>query len=218
MLQFEILDAAPAQRSAQPAVIFRVRVSTGTQPVEAMVLHADVRIEPQWRAYDATAQPLLEDLFGTPDRWDKTLHVLTWADVPVMVRAFERETEFDVRVPCTYDFDASVTRYFTAVADGEIPVRMLYSGAVFRRSSEGFSGEMVPWSCEAVYRMPVALWQSAMQAVYGDAAFLRIDRTTFDRLRELRASLHAASWDATLAALLPRHPEPVPRHPEPVEG
>jgi hypothetical protein len=201
-LEFSVPDAAPAQRSAQPAVVFRVHVRNAGEPVEAMVLHAGVRIEPQWRSYDAQAQTQLADLFGTPDRWDKTLHVLTWAEVAVMVRGFDRESHFDVRVPCTYDFDASVTRYFSAVDEGTIPVRMLFSGSIFRRSPHGFSAQMVPWSCECAYSMPASLWKAAMQAVYGDAVLLHIDRATFDRLRELRAHLGLTSWDATIAALL----------------
>lgn len=204
-LEFTMLDAAPAHRSAVPAIIFRMRVRSPGDPIEALVLHADVRLEPQWREYDAAQQKLLEDLFGTPERWDKTLRALTWADVPVMVKAFSQETEFEVRVPCTYDFDATVTRYFSAVDDGAVPVRMLFSGSIFRRSPEGFSGEMVPWSCESAYRMPVQLWQEAMRACYGDAVLLRIDRETFDRLHELRASLGATSWDATLMELLSCH-------------
>lgn len=212
-LQFTILEAVPAQRSALPAIVFRMRVATSGDPIEALVLRADVRLEPQWREYDAAQQRLLEDLFGTPDRWGQTLRALTWAEVPVMVKAFSKETTFELRVPCTYDFEASVTRYFSAVDDGAIPVRMLFSGSIFRRSPEGFSGEMVPWSCECAYRMPAQLWQDAMRACYGDAVLLRIDRSTFDELRRVRASLGATSWDSTLRQLFPCHPELVEGRP-----
>lgn len=208
-LRFTVIDAAPARRAATPAVEFRMRVETAGDPIEALMLHADVRVEPQWRAYEATTQTLLEDLFGTPDRWDKTLRALTWAEVPVMVRAFDEETEFTLRVPCTYEFESAVTQFFAAVDDGTIDVRMLFSGSMFRRSPEGFSAEMVPWSCESAYRMPASLWQDAMRACIGDDVLLRIDRATFDRLNALRASLGTTSWNATLGALFPCHGEPV---------
>ncbi len=201
-LQFSVASVAAQQRVASPTIVFRLRIRCDGEPVEAMVLRAQLRIEPQWRAYDSRQQSLLYDMFGTPDRWGKTLHTLAWADIPVVVPAFAGQTEVDVGVACTYDFDVTATRYLSAVNDGEIPVRLLFSGSVFRRSPEGFSAEQVPWECECAYRMPASTWHDAMKACYGDAALIRVDRETFDELHAFRARSGLTSWEHTFTRLL----------------
>ncbi len=201
-LRFTVTQAQAQQRAALPTIVFRLRIECDGEPIEAMVLRAQLRIEPQWRAYDAQQQALLNDMFGTPERWDKTLHTLSWADVPVVVPAFTRHTEVNVPVACTYDFDVTATRYLSALPEGDIPLRFLFSGSVFRRAQEGFSAEQVPWECECGYRMQAGTWQDAMKACYGDAALLRVDRETFDALHAFRARSGLTSWEHTFTRLL----------------
>lgn len=200
--EFAVLAADPKQHAAAPAIRFRLRVRCEGEPIEAMVLRAQIRIEPQWRAYEPAEEPLLEELFGTPDRWGKTLHALAWADLPVMVPAFAGETEVDVNVPCTFDFDVTASRFFSALQDGEIPLRFFFSGSIFRRSPEGFSAEPVSWSCECAYRMPLSVWRAALRACFGDSALIRVDRETFHALHRLRARTGATNWDDVFAALI----------------
>jgi hypothetical protein len=193
-LTFSIVGARPKARSVSPAIAFRLRI-TSPASVEAMVLRVDVCVEPQWREYSGDEQVLLEDLFGRPERWGTTLRMLRWADVPLTVTAFECETETDVIVPCTYDFEGSATRFFHALLDGEIPVRFLFSGTVFYAGASGFSCERVPWSAEAGYRVPVALWHEAMRACYGDYALIRVSADTLRTLHRLRSLSGAIGWD-----------------------
>jgi Family of unknown function (DUF6084) len=200
--QFSVVDAEAKAHAASPTIRFKLAIRCQGAAVEAIVLRTQIRIEPQWRSYDAAEQDLLVDLFGTPDRWNTTLHALAWADVPVMVPAFDRETEVDVAVACTYDFDVAATRFFNAVAGGEIPLRFLFSGSIFRRSEESFLVEMLSWSSECGYRMPWRVWRSAMNACYGDSALLRVDREMFVQLQRVRAKIGAHSWEQTFAHLL----------------
>ncbi len=200
-LTFEITGAAAKRHAASPTIAFRVGITTG-ESIDAMILRAQIRIEPQWRNYDGTEKTLLNDLFGTPERWHTTLRSLSWADIPVAVPAFERETEAEANVPCTYDFDFAATRYLNSLGSGEIPVRFLFSGAVYRSAAAAFSTERVPWSSECAYRMPLNVWRDAMRSCYGDDALIRVNRETLDRLQRYRALSGATSWDDLFERLL----------------
>ena len=50
-----------------------------------------------------------------------------------MVRGFTGDVEFDLPVPCTYDFEVAAAKYLHALRDGEVPLRVLFSGTVFTR-------------------------------------------------------------------------------------
>lgn len=196
-LQFSVINALPKLHAASPAIRFVLQIRSG-EGIEALLLRTQIRIEPQWRAYSEAEKPLLRDLFGTPDRWEKTLHALAWADVPVMVTAFTGETQADVNVPCTYDFDVTASRFFSALEGGHIPLRFLFSGSIFRNGANAFSTERVSWSSECAYRMPYEVWDDTMRAYYGDSALIRIDRETFEYLQRLRAETSATSWDEVI--------------------
>lgn len=191
---FQITGVGPKPNAASPTLSFDVRVAS-PERVEAMVLRAEIRIEPQWREYDREERLLLDDIFGSPDRWGTTLRAFAWADVPVVVTGFERETIARVDVPCTYDFDVTATRFFHALSDGDVPVRILFSGPIFYAGANGFSCERVPWSAEAAYRLPASVWREAMRACYGNDAVLRVKAETLQHLHRLRALGGALSWD-----------------------
>src|SRR5690348_18351255 len=81
-----------------------------------------------------------------------------------MVPGFTAVTEVDLPVPCTYDLEVSSARYLHGLDDGTIPLILLFSGTVFVATEAGFSVELVPWSAEATYRMPVATWRELVDA------------------------------------------------------
>jgi len=194
-LTFAITGARAKPNAASPTVSFEVCVAS-SERVEAMVLRAEVRIEPQWREYGPQEQQLLDDMFGPPERWGSTLRTFAWADVPAIVTGFENETHTTVDVPCTYDFEVTATRFFQALKSGDVPVRILFSGAIFYAGANGFWCERVPWSAEAAYRMPLCVWRDAMQSCYGTDAVLRVKAETLERLHRMRALHGVLSWDA----------------------
>ena len=199
-LHFSVRDAQAKPHTAVPTIAFALRIAS-QEGIEALVLHAQLRIEPQWREYEGTEKTLLNELFGTPDRWQTTLRTFSWADVPVMVPAFEKETIVEVAIPCTYDFDIAAAKYLNALGGGLIPVRFLFSGAIFRRTPS-FSSERVSWASECAYRLPYEVWKEAMRACYGDDALIRIKHETFERLLEYRALSGASSWDDVILQLV----------------
>jgi hypothetical protein len=200
-LRFAIEDARPKRFAAVPTVAFRLRIET-SEPLEALVLRVQVRIEPQWRDYAGAEKPLLNDLFGSPGRWGTTLRSFSWADISVTVPSVSESIFIDVPLACTYDFDVAATRYLSALGGGEVPLRFLFSGAIFRTADTGFSTERVSWSSECAYRMPVRTWREAMSACFGDDALVRIKRETLEQLHRYRARSGATSWDEVLERLL----------------
>ena len=135
-LVFDVLDAVPEEFAAAPHLLFRMRVSeTSGAVVHAIALRCQLRIEPQRRPYDPREQEALADLFGTPDRYGTTLKPFLWTHATAMVQGFEGAREFDLPVACTYDFDVSATKYMHALAGGDIPVVLLFSGTVFTRGA-----------------------------------------------------------------------------------
>jgi hypothetical protein len=199
-LKFDVVSAQAKQNAASPTIVFALDVQADN-PVEALVLRVQLRVEPQWRRYDGREQTLLSDLFGTPERWGTTLRALSWADVPVVVTGFDSRTQGAIEVPCTYDFDVAATRYLHALEGGDIPLRFLFSGAVFTYGTNGMSTERVSWSSEAAFRMPVEVWRQALRACYGDDALIRISAKTLEDLHRLRALSGARGWDDLFARL-----------------
>jgi Family of unknown function (DUF6084) len=191
---FAITGAHAKSRAATPTICLGLNVRS-PERVEAMVLRAEIRIEPQWRNYSPEEQALLNDIFGAPERWGTTLRAFSWADLPAVVTAFEGETPARIEVPCTYDFDVTATRFLHALSDGHIPLRILFSGAIFYAGPKGFSCERVPWSAEASYRMPASVWRDAMRVCYGSDALLRVKAETLEHLHRMRALTGALSWD-----------------------
>jgi Family of unknown function (DUF6084) len=122
--------------------------------------------------------------------------------VTVMVPTFTAVTEVDVQVPCTYDLEVASARYLQGLDDGTIPLLLLFSGTIFVATDEGFSVELVPWSSEASYRMPVTVWRDLVDAHFPGSAWLRCTRETLDALSRYKAQRALPTWDATLNALL----------------
>ncbi len=203
-LAFEVLDVSPQEHAASPHLLFRLRVTeTSGETVHAVALRCQLRIEPQRRSYGTEEQDGLADLFGTADRYGTTLKTFLWAHTTAMVQGFEGSAEFDLPVPCTYDFDVSATKYLHALRDGQVPLLLLFNGTVFTRGATGFRVEQLSWSLEARYRMPVGVWRRLMDLHFPGGGWIRLDRDTLDALLRLRSARGLTSWEQALGAVLP---------------
>jgi hypothetical protein len=203
-LAFTVLDAVPEPYAVSPTLLFRVRLAESTgATVHAVALRSQLQIEPQRRRYADGEQDGLADLFGPPERWSQTLRPFLWTHAVALVPGFTGEVEFDLPVACTYDFEVAAAKYLHALADGEVPLRLLFSGTVFTRGERGFAVEQVPWHQEAVYRLPVRVWRAVMDAHFPGGGWIRLDRDSLDALARYRSARGLVSWEATLAELLP---------------
>jgi hypothetical protein len=202
-LAFEVTGIAPDRYAATPALVLDVRIDDpGGDPVHALALRAQVVLEPQRRRHsDAEAARLL-DLFGDRSRWSATLRPTTWTTCAAVVPGFTGSTSVPLALPVTYDLETAVGRYLQALDDGEVPLRLLFSGTVFRLGGRGVWVQPVPWSAEAVGRLPVATWRAAVDLHWPDSGWLRLRRDTLRALQEHRARIGATSFEETLADLL----------------
>lgn len=204
-LGFSIEGAHVEPYAAAPAIALDVRIAetTGAE-IFAIALKTQVRIEPQLRRYSTSESPKLTELFGTPDRYSVTVRPMLWTMVSQTVLGFKGETRIELHVPCSYDFEVAAHKYLYALESGEIPLVLQFSGALFVRGATGVSNELVPWDCEARYRLPVAVWREAMDAFFPNSTWIRMDRATYDELYRFKTAEALPTWDATIARLCDR--------------
>jgi hypothetical protein len=202
-LAFEVLDARPDAYAAVPTIVLRLRVTERSgSAVHAIALRCQVRIEPQRRRYDRAETAALVEMFGEPAQWGDSLRPFSWTHVATTVSSFTASTEIDLPIICTYDFEVSGTRYFHALADGAIPLLLLFSGTTFVAGDDGLAVTPVAWHEEASYPLPVAVWQAMMDAHYPNRAFITVGRDTLDTLLRFRAEHALPTWDIVIERLL----------------
>lgn len=201
-LIFTVLGARAERYAAAPMLTLRVGLteSTGAQ-IHAIALRTQVQLEPQLRRYGPAEAPRLVELFGAPERFGDTVRPMLWTHVAQMVLAFSGETEFDLTLACSYDFNVAAHKYLNALEDGEIPLNLLFSGTIISRGEIGLASELVPWDREARYRLPVALWREALDAFFPNSAWIRMSRDSFDELYRLKTALGLPTWDAVVERL-----------------
>jgi hypothetical protein len=202
-LTFTVVDVVPEPWAAAPNLLARVRVEeTSGEPVHALALRAQVRIEPQRRRYDDEEERALLGLFGDRTRFSTTLKPFAWLHASTVAPGFRDGCEIELPLPCTYDFEVSGTTYLHALRDGEIPLLFLFSGTVFARGGTGFSVTPVPWDAEARYRLPVAVWRDLMETWFPGTEWVRVRRETVDALAHYRHLRGLTTWDDAVTTLL----------------
>jgi len=202
-LTFGCTGAHATRYAATPTLSFALHIteSSGAR-VHAIALRCQIRIEPHRRRYSPEEARRLSDLFGDPARWAETVKPIQLALVSTMVPGFTSVTEAELQVPCTYDLEIASARYLQALDDGTIPLLLLFSGTVFTAHGDSMRVELIPWSCEASYRMPVTVWQDVVREHFPGSAWLRCSTETLDALSLFKAVNALPTWDATLSALL----------------
>ena len=203
-LTFGCTGASATPYTATPTLSFNLTITESTGvPVHAIALRCQIRIEPHRRRYSAAEARRLHDLFGDPARWAETVKPIQLAMVSTMVPAFSSVTEIELPMPCTYDLEVASARYLQGLEDGTVPLLLLFSGTVF--TNHGI--ELIPWSSEVSYRMPVSVWRDVVDLHFPGGAWLRCSRETLDALSAFKAAQALPTWDATLAALLAAAPD-----------
>jgi uncharacterized protein DUF6084 len=201
---FAVLDVRPEPYAVTPILTARVgATAVGDDPIHAVALRCQVRIEPVRRGYsDAEAAGLL-DLFGPRERWAATQHTFLWQHASALVPGFAGNTQLDLRLDCTYDFEVTAAKYLHALRDGRVPLQFLFSGTIFTRGTRGFAVQQVPWNREDRYDMPVSAWRDLIGQHYPNTGWVRLDRDTIDALAMFRSSRGLLSFDEAITALLP---------------
>ncbi len=155
--------------AAAPLIALKLRITNlpASEAIHTLTLRCQVQIEPSKRRYVPQEQEKLLDLFGTPERWSRTVRPLLWMNTTVAVPGFTDNVLVDLQLPCTFDFNVAATKYFHALETGEIPVCVMFSGTVFYQGDDGsLQVAQVPWDREANYRLPISTWKEMMEMHY----------------------------------------------------
>jgi Family of unknown function (DUF6084) len=213
---FRVTGVEPAAHGLGPLLHFKLEVTNApaTQRIHSAMLQAQIQIEAARRNYDAGEKEKLVELFGAPERWGQTLRTRLWTLSSTTLRAFTGKTEAILSVPCTYDLNVSATKYFYALAGGEVALLFLFSGTVFYAAEDGrLQVEQISWEKECEFRMPARVWQQLMDHHYPNSAWLALDRETFDRLYAFKRDAGLTSWEQVIDRLLVR-----PESPDSIQG
>ena len=88
-ITFAVLDVAPEPYAVTPILMARVGIAAdGDDPVHAIALRCQVRIDPMRRGYSDDEAAGLLDLFGPRERWATTQHTFLWLHTTAMVQGF----------------------------------------------------------------------------------------------------------------------------------
>jgi hypothetical protein len=201
---FTVLSVAARRNAAVPTLDFDVHVAeTSGHEVYTMALTVAITIEPARRAYAGDAHARLEGLFGAPERWAVTTRSLAWAQAAVLVPAFTGATTFKVAIPCSYDLEQSCAAYFSALAEGEVPLAFHFNGTIlYRGDADSLQMVLVPWSCTVDFSLPVAVWRGMMDAHFPNGGWVALHAETIAALRAEQLRRAAPTLDACLAELL----------------
>jgi hypothetical protein len=210
-LSFAVIDVAPEPYAVSPILTVRLRIDDSSgEPIHAIALRAQVRIEPQLRRHSQAEAEALADMFGPRERWTDTLRSFLWMQASTLVQGFTGSTEVDLPLSCTYDFEVTASKYLHALRDGAVPIVLLFTGTVFTKGTAGFGVEQIPWDKEVRYEMPVQVWRDLIAQNFPATGWLRLDHDVLGTLAAYKASHGLTTSEAAVTDLLARAREVVP--------
>lgn len=203
-LRFSVVGADFDRFAATPLIVLQLRIAAAAAqpPIRNVMLQCQVRVEPSRRHYQAAEQARLGELFGEPERWNRTLHSLLWTQATVLAPPFYGACTVPVPLPCSFDFNVAMTKYLQGLDAGEVPLLLLFSGSVFYAADAGLQIGQIPWHQELRHALPLAVWRSMMAHHYPDSAWLRLSHGVYERLRAYRQSQRLADWEQAVDQLL----------------
>ncbi|HTW95047.1 MAG TPA: DUF6084 family protein [Tepidisphaeraceae bacterium] len=212
-LRFSVEKAEAVRHAASPMLNFALNICDDSgETIQAIVLRCQIRIEPARRDYRPQEQERLGDLFGEPSRWGQTLRPMLWTHASVVTPPFEGSVTVDLPVPCTYDFNVAAAKYFHALENGEVPLRLLFSGTVFQHGPDGnLQICQIPWEKETTFRLPVEVWKRMMEIYYPNCQWLSLRRDIFDQLQGFKSRNGLPTLEAAIEKLVAEAGEEAPR-------
>jgi hypothetical protein len=202
-VSFAVLDVTAEPYAVSPLLNARIGVTAGGEdPVHAIALRCQVRIEPLRRSYSDDEAAGLMDLFGARERWATTQRTFLWQHCATMVQGFTGHTTATLPLECTYDFEVAAAKYLHALRDGAVPLQFLFNGTVFVNSGRGFSVQQVSWDCEDNYAMPVTVWRDLIAQHYPNTGWIRLSHETIAELAGYRSAHGMLDFDHAVTSLL----------------
>jgi hypothetical protein len=211
-LSITVAKAETIPFAVTPSIGFEMHLKNAdpAETVHTVVLRCQIQIEVTRRKYGGQEQQKLRDLFGEPDRWGQTLRNLLWTHTSVVVPQFTGATVVTMPVPCTFDFNVAAVKYFNGLADGDVPLCLMFSGNVFYAGADGLLRVApISWDKETRFRLPLKVWQDMMDIYYPNTAWLALRRDVFDRLHEYKVRNGIPSWEEAIERILTEAEETV---------
>lgn len=205
-LNIQVESAFVVPYATAPALAFKLRVTNqpATELIHTIVLRCQIQLEVTRRTYTPEEKKRMQDIFGEPERWSRTLRNLLWTHASGVVPEFRDTTLVDLHVPCTFDFNVAATKYFAGLDAGEVPLTFMFSGTVFYAEADGLlQVAPISWQVEAKFRLPVKVWRDMMEAYYPNSAWLCLRRDVFDRLNQYKTEHGIPTWEALIESLIP---------------
>jgi hypothetical protein len=200
---FAVVDVTPEPYSVSPQLTARIGVTaSGDDPVHAIALRCQVRIEPLRRPYRDDEAAGLTDMFGPRSRWANTQRTFLWQHTAAMVQGFTGSTQVTLPLECTYDFEVTGSKYLHALRDGTVPLQFLFSGTVFVKGERGFAVQQVPWDQEDQYDMPVSVWRDLIRQHYPNSGWVRLGHDTVTALTDYKSARGMLDIDEAVNSLL----------------
>lgn len=203
-LTFSIETAGALRFAATPHIVFKLSVTNDSpQAIHTIILRAQVQLDVSRRRYNADEQRRLSDLFGPPAQWGETLRSMLWTNTSIVVPSFEQTIVVDLQLPCTFDFNAAATKYFSGIEGGEVPVSFYFNGTIFYADeNDVLRAAHISWDKEASCRMPIQVWHELMDSYYPNTAWLSLRRDVFERLYEHKVRHGHPTFEEALTNLL----------------
>ena len=211
-LSITVAKAEAIPFAATPSIGLEMHIKNADphETLHTVVLRCQIQIEVARRKYSGQDQERLRDLFGEPERWSQTLRSLLWTHASMVVPRFVGSTIVSMQVLCTFDFNIAVTKYFNGLADGDIPLCLLFSGNVFYADAEGLLRVApISWDKETRFRLPLKVWRDMMDLYYPNTAWLNLRRDVFERLHEYKVRNGIPSWEEAIERVLTEAEETV---------
>jgi hypothetical protein len=196
------VDADP--HAATPALRFVVDVTDASgREIYTIALAAQVQIDADRRAYDPDTRERLHDLLGEPERIPQTAGAVQLGRVETLVPSFRAAGRFILVVPFSGDVELAATRYLASLSSGTVPLTFNFNGSIFYCGDDDrLQVTLVPWSCDARYRLRLADWRGLIEQRYAAGGFVRVQADTLEALRRRRMELGLATFDATIREAL----------------
>jgi hypothetical protein len=204
-LSITVEKAVAVPYAVSPTLAFELRVANANpnEAIHTVVLRCQIQVEVARRRYTALDQARLRDLFGEPQRWGQTLRTMLWTHANAVIPPFQGSTTVQLHVPCTFDFNIAATKYFNGLADGEIPLCVIFSGTVFYSDKAG-SVQVAPisWDKEARFRLALQVWKEMMDLYYPNSAWLCLRKDVFEQLQDYKMKHSIPTWEEAIERIL----------------
>ena len=131
-----------------------------------------------------------------------TTQPVLWRRSTCSCRRSRGTTEFTARVPAPTT--SRWPRRSTSTPAGRRGAAGFhFSGRILYRGDDGrLQVVLVPWSCSAAFRLPVATWREMIARHYPDGGWMRLQTDTLAAAPPARPSAGCRRFDATVAELL----------------